>query len=461
MASIHQKRLVQSSSIENRLYVTTLKRLLKKGRSQNIRSSQYSQENRLRRIWNYLNDHGRPDNRHTVHIAGSKGKGSTASIVETILRSSGASTCLLTSPDLHSARERIQINGLLIPKIDFIRLANKLLDDPVTSDWSYFEMMTVLGWWAAHDFQSDWQILEVGLGGRLDPTNAVLKKDVSIITAIDLEHTEILGSTIEKIALEKAGITERSSHLVLAAMNRSARDLIKTKSKLSSEYVHDARTDCTVISRTVSLAKQVITLQTPEHLYRNLTFLLLGEHQLENICTGIRAAEIAWREVNGCKLPKRAVFEGLASLTIPGRFEVLSKKPLVITDGLHTPLAAKRFSESIKELRINKRLVWIFGFLEGKSISKIIDQLVTPADKAIATELLTSRTLPAETIANALRNRSSQVSIQPDIPSSIKYAKKISQPDSTILIVGSLYTASEARAFELELTDETKEKNRR
>ncbi len=414
----------------------------------------------MRRIWNYLNDHGRPDNRHTVHIAGSKGKGSTASIVETILRFSGASTCLLTSPDLHSARERIQINGQLISKIEFIRLANKLLDDPVTSDWSYFEMMTVLGWWAAHDFQSDWQVIEVGLGGRFDTTNAVLKKEVSVITAIDLEHTEILGSTIEKIALEKAGIIERSSHLVLAAMNASAHDAIKNKSKLSSEYTHDIVNECAVISRTVSLDKQVITLRTPEHLYKNLTFLLLGEHQLENICSGIRTAEIAWREVNGTKLPKRAVFEGLASLTIPGRFEVLSQNPLIITDGLHTPLAAKRFSESLKKLNITKNLVWIFGFLEGKSISKIVDQLVMPSDIVIATELSASRTLRAETTANHLRKRSSHISVQPDITSSIKYARKISQPTSTILIVGSLYTASEARAFELNLIDETKEKLR-
>ena len=458
MPSTNAKRLTQHPSIENQLYTTTLKRMLTKGRSQNNLSSQNNQEDRLRRIWDYLDEHGRPDNRHTVHIAGSKGKGSTASIVEIILRFSGATTCLLTSPDLHSARERIQINGNLISKIDFTRLANKLLDDPLTADWSYFEMMTVLGWWAANDFQSDWQIVEVGLGGRLDTTNAVLKKDVSIITAIDLEHTKILGSTIEEIAMEKAGIIERSTHLVLASMNGSARHAIKNRSQLSKKHVHDAATECVVISRTVSLDKQVITLQTPEHLYRDLTFLLLGKHQLENICSGIRAAEIAWREVNGSKLPERAVFEGLASLTLPGRFELLSRKPLIITDGLHTPLAARRFSESLKELDINKQLVWIFGFLEGKSISEIIDQLVTPSDTAIATELSASRTLRAETVANELRKRSPHVSTQLDIPSAITYAKNISQPNSTILIVGSLYTAGEARAFELELMDEAKEK---
>ena len=457
MPSINEKRFAQRPSTESQLYTTTLKRLLTKGRSQNDQSSKNNHENRLRRIWDYLDEHGRPDNRHTVHIAGSKGKGSTASIVETILRFSGASTCLLTSPDLHSARERIQINGKPISKIDFTRLANKLLDDPLTADWSYFEMMTVLGWWAANNFQSDWQVVEVGLGGRFDPTNAVLKKDVSIITAIDLEHTEILGSTIDKIAIEKAGISERSTHLVLASMNGAARDAIKNRSQLSKKHVHDAATECVVISRAISLDKQVITLQTPEHLYRDLTFLLLGKHQLENICSGIRAAEIAWREANGSKLPERAVFEGLASLTIPGRFELLSRRPLVITDGLHTPLAARRFSESLKELHINKHLVWIFGFLEGKSISKIIDQLVTPSDTVIATELSASRTLRAETVANELRKRSPHVSTQPDIPSAITYAKKISQPNSTILIVGSLYAASEARAFELELIDEAKE----
>jgi folylpolyglutamate synthase/dihydropteroate synthase len=164
--------------------------------------------------------------------------------------------------------------------------------------------------------------------------------------------------------------------------------------------------------------------------------------------------------VNETKLPKKAVFEGLASLTIPGRFEVLSQKPLMITDGLHTPLAAKRFSESLKALGITKDLIWIFGFLEGKSISKIIDQLVMPSDTTIATELSALRALPSEAIAHELRKRSHQVSVQPNISRSIEYAKQISGPDSTILIVGSLYTASEARAFELELTNETKEKTR-
>ena len=460
MSSTHEKRLEQDAASEDKLYVTALKKLLKRGRSQNSITEQNNDDDRLQLIWNYLNDHARPDSRHTVHIAGSKGKGSTASIVEIILRFAGATTCLLTSPDLHSARERIRINGQLISKPDFTRLANKLLDDPVTADWSYFEMMTVIGWWAAHDFQSDWQVIEVGIGGRLDTTNAVLKKEVSVITAIDLEHTDILGSTIKKIAAEKAGIIKRSRHLVLAAMNKSARDVIRSRARLPNDHIHDASRDCTITSRTVSLEKQMITLQTPDHLYNDLTFLLPGEHQLENICSGIRAAEIAWHAVNKTKLPKKAVFEGLASLTIPGRFEVLSQKPLMITDGLHTPLAARRFSESLKALGITKNLIWIFGFLEGKSISKIIDQLVMPSDTAIATELSGLRALPSEAIAHELKKRSHHVSVQPNISRSIQYAKQISGPDSTILIVGSLYAASEARAFELELTNETKEKTK-
>ena len=240
MSSTHEKRLEQYATSEDKFYVTALKKLLMRGKSQNSITKQNNDDDRLQLIWNYLNDHERPDSRHTVHIAGSKGKGSTASIVEIILRFAGATTCLLTSPDLHSARERIRINGQLISKPDFTRLANKLLDDPITADWSYFEMMTVIGWWAAHDFQSDWQVIEVGLGGRLDTTNAVLKKEVSVITAIDLEHTDILGSTIRKIAAEKAGIIKRSAHLVLATMNKSARDVIRSRARLPDNHIHDA-----------------------------------------------------------------------------------------------------------------------------------------------------------------------------------------------------------------------------
>ncbi len=145
----------------------------------------------------WLTRRGRPDRRPTVHVAGSKGKGTVATLTEAILRHAGAHTLLLTSPDLHSARERIAIDGVAVRHDMFAHLAHEVLSDPTTQGWSYFELLTVMGWLAGTEAASDWQVLEVGLGGRLDTTNAVdpASKRVAVITPIDLEHTEILGET--------------------------------------------------------------------------------------------------------------------------------------------------------------------------------------------------------------------------------------------------------------------------
>ena len=160
----------------------------------------------------WLDANGRPDARPTVHVAGSKGKGSVSSMTASILRAAGAHTLLLTSPDLHSARERIQIDGAPLGYGDFAEVARALLDDPAAAGWSYFEMLTVMGWMAGQRAACDWQVVEVGLGGRLDTTNAVAQKQVAVVTPIDLEHVAILGDSIPGIAREKAARARWSSH---------------------------------------------------------------------------------------------------------------------------------------------------------------------------------------------------------------------------------------------------------
>ena len=172
-----------------RRYVAAVQALLERGGYERSGRSEEAKRWSLDHIRSYLDATGSPEVRATVHIAGTKGKGSTATMVESILRHAGAHTLLETSPDLHRARERIAIDGEPIGEAAFAALAERLLADKGSEGWSYFELLTMMGWLAAAEAGCDWQVLEVGLGGRLDTTNAVRAKAVAVVTPIDLEHT--------------------------------------------------------------------------------------------------------------------------------------------------------------------------------------------------------------------------------------------------------------------------------
>ncbi|MDA0271612.1 MAG: hypothetical protein O2919_11375, partial [Chloroflexi bacterium] len=204
----------------------------------------------------WLESRGRPDRRRTVHVAGSKGKGSVAAITEAILRAAGAHTLLLTSPDLHAARERIAIDGVPLAPAEFARVARDVLDDPACAGWSYFELLTAMGWLAGAAAGCDWQVVEVGLGGRLDTTNAMAGKVVAVITPIDLEHMEILGDTIPQIAAEKAGIIIGPCEVVTEPMRASALDVIRARASEQGATLHEVANECAMRVTSMNLDGQ-------------------------------------------------------------------------------------------------------------------------------------------------------------------------------------------------------------
>lgn len=396
-------------------------------------------------IVDYLEAAGRPDERFTVHVAGSKGKGSTGTIVEAILRESGAHTLLETSPDLHEARERLAIDGRLPSYELFSMLGERILADPKSGGWSYFELLTVMGWLAAREAGCDWQVLEVGLGGRLDTTNAVRSKQVAVVTPIDLEHTAILGDTIEQIAAEKAGIITQPCDVVLSPMEPRAREVIRVAGLRAGARVHPVEEVCDAEIRSHSLEGLRIDLETPVRRYRDLHVPLIGAHQAQNCATAVLAAEFAWMSVHGKAPGEESVRRGLRAVELPGRFEVAGHTPLVILDALHTLLSARRFREALESIDLPQSVAWVVGMLKDKAAEQIVEVLSDHGGQFFVAPPATPRAAAAHGIAQLFRKRGAAAHERASIASAIDAAVEEAGQAGAVLVVGGLRTIAEAR----------------
>ncbi len=437
-------------------YIASLVQLSSRPERINISSP----EDNLLKFREFLKAEMYPDKRHTIHVAGSKGKGSTVHFIDVILRAASANTYRFTSPDIHSVRERIAINGKPISQKHFVSLFKVLDSDPSASNWSYFQFLTAMGWLEARAQSANWQVLEVGLGGRLDPTNAVHSKEVAVITPLDLEHTEILGETFDAIAHEKLAIADADCHLVIGAQSEQALKSIKKHTSAGETPVSYVADECMLQIHEYDLSGQTITVETPEHLYTRLHFPVIAKHQAENLMTAIRSSEIAWRKVYRRQIPAEVVHKGIGDIKLAGRVEVISRDPTIVLDGLHTPLAAVRFKETVTELGINKSVIWIIGFLEGKKCDAIIRELVRSGEDVIVTTPPGPRALDVNITYKIASRYSDKTLIAPSVKKAVQTAVSMADKDSSIFIVGSLYTVASARAYLLGVPDDTDQKLR-
>ena len=408
-------------------------------------------------IHDYLDAHGRPDARPTVHVAGSKAKGSVATMTEALLRTAleanagEARTMLYTSPDLHAARERIAIDGAPIGAGAFAAVAERLLEDPATDGWSYFELLTVMAWLAAADAGCRWQVLEVGLGGRLDTTNAVAEKAVAVITPIDLEHTAILGETIGEIAAEKAGILTGPCELVVAPQRASALDVIRETAHEAGAKLHEVAEDCALRVTSHSLDQLQFDLKTPGRTYRQVRMELLGQHQAENAAAAVRAAELALASA-GLELTEPQVKQALAAVRLPGRGEIIGRRPLTIVDGAHTPLAAKRLRQALDQAGVPRTRVFVLGMLEGRDVEEIVRALFGPDDQAFVAPPTSARAVDPREIAETIRAFGVPVSTAPDVASALERAAATAGERGAVVATGSLRTVADAREARLVIT---------
>jgi len=388
----------------------------------------------------------------TVHIAGSKGKGSTASMIASVLRAAGYRTGLYTSPHLHSFRERIRIDGQLISHDDVSALVTEIrpLADQVTGITT-FEVITAMALLYFSRMQVDLAVLEVGLGGRLDATNVVIP-DVSVITSLSYDHTHLLGSTLAEIAREKAGIIKPGVPVVSAPQQAEALDVLEA-------VCRERQAELTVVGRDWTWTRKAFgtdgqsfavcarrddPAQDGAAACLELWIPLLGEHQILNATTAV--AVIGRLRRRGWSISDADVATGMRQVSWPGRLEILSHDPLVIADSAHNADSAHKLVVALSELFPNRELILIFGASNDKDIRGMFREFRPYVKHAILTHSDHPRAAaPTDLLAQA-GDLAGRVESAESLADAIDRALELAGPSDVICATGSVFVAAAARA---------------
>ena len=426
------------------------------------RSPDFSRQARLynlNRISLLLERLGNPHDRlQVIHIAGSKGKGSTAALIASVLTQAGYKTGLFTSPHLITPRERCRIDGDLISKADVAFYVEKLkpaIETVSTSEFgrvSFFEIYTALAFSYFADKATDFAVIEVGLGGRLDATNVVTPV-ATVITPIGLEHTAILGETYTEIASEKAEIIKQKCPLVLAPQHPEARTVFeKVASERNAPIVEPkdlvGRDCCASSSRLVRNADglpvaQEFDVETDSESYPQLTMPLLGHHQFINATTAVTAIECLKQK--GYRVPKASVYAGFKNVQWHGRIQRIRSSPIVVLDGAHSPASMEALCSTLRQSFRYDRVTFIVSLMRDKNLTAIGNIVSQTADFVIATQVLNNpRVMSAEEILDAWENTCEKISACSTPEKAITRALSGASPTDLICITGSLYLVGQA-----------------
>jgi dihydrofolate synthase/folylpolyglutamate synthase len=396
--------------------------------------------------------------RLTVHLAGSKGKGSTAAMIASILRECGLTVGLYTSPHLHHICERIRIDGEPISEEAFARYAAALPPalDAVRREMPdrnlvTFDLLTAMAFLAFRESQADVQVLETGLGGRVDSTNTVEEKQVCVITSVSLEHQAILGDTLPQIAAEKAGIIAPGATVVLARQAQPVAEVVRRACDERGAGLIEADETCRFERRCRGVEGQEVKLSTPVAEY-DLWLPLLGLHQVENAIAAVLAVEAL--RPHGVAASTEQVRNGLAKVQWPGRLEVLSRRPLVVADGAHNAESARRLRETLTNDLGFAKATFVIGVSRDKDTTGMERELRPMASRLIATRSSHPRALEAERVAAAFSLNGVSATPLAPVSKAVEAALAGSAPDELICIVGSLFVAAEARAHVLGIEHE-------
>ena len=415
------------------------------------RQARFYNLERISRLLAYLGD---PHRRlKVVHVAGSKGKGSTAALIASILTHAGYKTGLFTQPHLITPRERCRINARLISEAEFAGYVDRLKPSveamvrtaPASGGVgcvSFFEIYTALAFTYFVDNAVDFAVIEVGLGGRLDATN-VVDPLVSVITPISLEHTAILGDTHEAIAKEKAEIIKPNRPVVLAPQLPEAHTVFEAVAADRDAPMDEVGRDIHLKRKDWNINGQTLDLTTQAAFYPDLFLALLGEHQAVNAATAIGSIERIRQE--GYEVPRTSIYDGLKAVRWAGRMQVVGQLPVILLDGAHSPTSAEALCKAIREVFCYKRLIFVVGLMRDKDLQAIGEVLCPFADEIITTQAFDNpRVTPAEEIAGAWSGTGATFHVRPDVREAISLAQSIATTSDLICIAGSIYIVGEA-----------------
>jgi len=389
----------------------------------------------------------------TVHIAGTKGKGSTAAMIAQVLSLSGYRTGLYTSPHLHNLRERIRLDGNLISPSDFAALVLKLKPyfeainhDPSYRQLTFFEVLTALAFAYFKGEKADFQVLEVGLGGRLDATN-VAKPAICVITPISLEHTQVLGDSLEKIAYEKAGIIKSGCWVVLSPQSEEVAAIIDDVCHQREASLVQVGKDITWRRLGGDFHQQSFVVQGKMGTHY-LTIPLLGDYQIENAATAVAALELL--AALGFSITADNIAQGLAQVRWPGRFQILSHKPIVLIDGAHNVASTKRLVENIKAYFSYDKFFLIIGVSCGKDIPGIVKELVPLSPQVVVTRATHPRAASPLTLAAEFGRWGIEAKITDAVAQALSQTLSMAKERDLIYVTGSLFVVAEALDYAAE-----------
>ncbi len=413
----------------------------------------------LERMQCLLDALGRPDRGVRIaHVAGTKGKGSTAAMLASMLRAAGRRTGLYTSPHLVEFRERIAVDGQLIEPgpladlvLDMIRPAAAHVEAALGAPPLHFEQVLALALLHFQAMAVQDAMLEVGLGGRLDATNAVADPAVSIIAVIGHDHMQVLGYTLAEIAAEKTAIIRRGGVVVCAQQPPEALEVVRARCAAQEatlimtdapEPGHAAAAPWQATVRENTLRGLRLDITGPGVAYPDLRLALPGRHQAANAALAVAALHTLWTPATP---PREAVSTGLATVRWPGRLQVVAESPLVLLDGAHTAESAHALAIALCEiLPADMPLTLILGIMRDKDLPAVVGPLVAgPLAGRVAHVIVTrsahARAAAPERIAAAAQEAgAAQVWVQPTPEQALELARRLTPPSGAVVGAGSL-----------------------
>ena len=386
-----------------------------------------------------------------VHVAGTNGKGSTCAMAASMLQTAGYRVGLMPKPHLVSYTERIQVDQQPISEADFASLIAEIQPaiSRVASELgppTEFEILTAAALYYFARAGIDLLVCEVGLGGRLDATN-VLDLGVSVITNIALDHTQHLGTTLEAIAREKAGILKPDSIAITGAQPPGLA-VIEEAAKQQHIPLLRLGYEVTVSAIDRQWAGVEATITTPRGLYKDLRIPLLGLHQAENAALAVAA--IDGLRARGWEISDGALRDGLARSKWPGRLQIVERHPIVLVDGAHNPAALERTLSTVRELATGRHLAVIFGAMKDKDLPAMLEQLKRLGAPVVFSSIDYHRAASASELASMFGGEP-HVQVAGDVREALATAREAVGRDGVVLVCGSLYLVGEA----LELSQPT------
>ena len=405
---------------------------------------------------------GDPQNFYpSIHITGTNGKTSTSRMIDSLLTAFGMKTGRFTSPHLLDVRERISLEGHPITREGFVRAWEDIepyvgmVDERSAQEGgprlSFFEVFTIMAYAAFADYPVDAAVVEVGMGGRWDATN-VIDSGVSVITPIALDHTKWLGSTIEEIAREKAGIIKPGQVVVIMAQEEEVLDILLEQARSVDAIARVEGRDFEVVDRQMGVGGQMVTIRTPSAVYEDVFVPLFGQYQAHNAAAALVAVEAF---MGGRGLDGRIVEQGLMNASSPGRMQVVRHSPTIIVDAAHNPAGAATLREAVESSFGFARIAGVYAAMGDKDVEGVLSEVEPFIDHLVVTQMPGERAADIARLAEIAEEvfGPDRVDVRESLADAVDRAAEVAEAGSEpadrsgVLVFGSVMLAGEMLAL--------------